>query len=125
MTPEDLNLVHERMRMEAATHGGGVDAIFYCPHQRRDECDCAFPGDGLLRSMLERLKLDAGKTPFVIASQAAYQAVKAISGIAYRVGESGDSGADSVSDQDPDALAGVFPQLSDWVDGWLAGKAGC
>lgn len=49
-----LNAVHGKLRQELARVGGHVDAIFFCPHIERDECDCRKPNPGLLREIETR-----------------------------------------------------------------------
>lgn len=47
--PESLiHQVHERMKKELAAGGAHVDAIYYCPHHRDDNCDCRKPLPGML-----------------------------------------------------------------------------
>lgn len=60
-----LNLIHERMRMEAASEGASIDAIFYCPHEPGDKCACRFPAPGLFIEIKDRLRIDLGTVPVV------------------------------------------------------------
>lgn len=47
--PEEfVHRVHERMIDELAAAGARVDAIYYCPHSREDNCNCRKPRTGLL-----------------------------------------------------------------------------
>ena len=42
----DLVSIHSRMLQELETAGGGLDAIYYCPHGL-NACDCRKPATGL------------------------------------------------------------------------------
>lgn len=47
--PEEfVHQVHERMIGELAAAGARIDAIYYCPHSREDDCNCRKPRTGLL-----------------------------------------------------------------------------
>ncbi len=49
--PEEMiHRVHEKLATELAAGGARLDAIYYCPHQRSDNCTCRKP----LLGMLER-----------------------------------------------------------------------
>lgn len=47
MTPHDLERVHCRLLEDIGREGGKIDAIFVCPHDLQDECDCRKPKIGL------------------------------------------------------------------------------
>lgn len=47
MTQEDLARVNSRLLEAIGGEGGRIDAIFVCPHDLRDRCDCRKPGIGL------------------------------------------------------------------------------
>jgi D-glycero-D-manno-heptose 1,7-bisphosphate phosphatase len=51
-----LEQIHERMKVELP---GMIDAIYFCPHQDSDQCNCRKPKPGML---LEGLK-DFGVSP--------------------------------------------------------------
>jgi D-glycero-D-manno-heptose 1,7-bisphosphate phosphatase len=53
------------MREEAAAAGGRIDAIFYCPHDWEDGCDCRKPRPGMLFQAQRELQLDLSRTPFI------------------------------------------------------------
>jgi D-glycero-D-manno-heptose 1,7-bisphosphate phosphatase len=54
MSLEQLNAVHERMRAEAAAHGGALDAVLYCPHAPEEQCACRKPAPGLIQEAVAR-----------------------------------------------------------------------
>jgi D-glycero-D-manno-heptose 1,7-bisphosphate phosphatase len=66
-----LNAMHAKMHKLLAAVGGRVDAVFYCPHQPEDACDCRKPLPGLFTQILKRYGIDpsenavhtAGDTP--------------------------------------------------------------
>ncbi len=43
-----VNAVHARMHQMLQSHGGRIDAVFFCPHTPEDDCDCRKPKPGLL-----------------------------------------------------------------------------
>lgn len=59
-TIEQLNQIHAHMQHEAAHHGARIDAIFFCPHDPSDNCDCRKPRTGLLTSIHQRTGFDLG-----------------------------------------------------------------
>jgi len=47
MTKADLKKIHRRMCGELKRKGARIDAIYYCPHNIKDNCDCRKPKAGL------------------------------------------------------------------------------
>ena len=62
MTRPVLELMHERLRTEAAAAGGRIDAILVCPHAPEDGCDCRKPAPGLVSAAVRESGLPAGST---------------------------------------------------------------
>jgi D-glycero-D-manno-heptose 1,7-bisphosphate phosphatase len=56
-----LNAMHAKMHKLLAAVGGKVDAVFYCPHQPEDKCDCRKPLPGLFTQILARFGLDTAE----------------------------------------------------------------
>ena len=57
--PESLvHEVHEKMKTLLRAGGAHVDGIYYCPHQRADNCECRKPLAGLLKSAARDLHLE-------------------------------------------------------------------
>jgi D-sedoheptulose 7-phosphate isomerase len=72
-----LEKIHERMKTEIETHGGRVDAIFYCPHTPDQSCECRKPRPGLLLRASSEMGIDLQKSYFI--GDAATDAVAAAS----------------------------------------------
>jgi histidinol-phosphate phosphatase family protein len=64
MTEAQLDAIHAQMRMEAEAAGGGVTAIYHCPHGWDEGCDCRKPRPGMLFQAQRDYKLDLTRTPF-------------------------------------------------------------
>ena len=62
MSLEQLAAVHERMQMEAARHGGGLDLVLFCPHDPEAGCDCRKPAPGLIREAIARSGVAAAES---------------------------------------------------------------
>jgi histidinol-phosphate phosphatase family protein len=65
MTEADLEAIHERMRREATEAGGGVDAIYHCPHDWDEGCQCRKPAPGMLFQAQRDFDLDLTRTLFI------------------------------------------------------------
>lgn len=62
---ETLHRIHEKMRLQLAAVGGGIEAIFYCPHLPEDGCECRKPRPGLLRDIGNRLQAPLEGVPAI------------------------------------------------------------
>lgn len=47
LTIEKLDEIHNKMQSELEEKGGTIDAIYYCPHNWDDGCDCRKPKPGM------------------------------------------------------------------------------
>ncbi len=57
--------IHARM-IEAIVHAGGrIDAVYYCPHQPADQCDCRKPQPGMYHRAARELGITLTRS-FVI-----------------------------------------------------------
>ncbi|KWV47681.1 histidinol phosphate phosphatase [Bradyrhizobium macuxiense] len=65
MSEADLDIVHAHMKQEIAQVGGSIDAIYYCPHDWGDGCDCRKPKPGLLFQAQRDFHLDLTRTLFI------------------------------------------------------------
>lgn len=65
MTETQLLDIHERMKREAAAAGGAIDAIYYCPHNWDDGCECRKPRPGMLFQAQRDYHLDLSRIIFI------------------------------------------------------------
>lgn len=62
---ETLNRIHQKMQRQLAELGGSVEAIFFCPHQAKDDCDCRKPRPGMLVDIGKRLRTTMIGVPMI------------------------------------------------------------
>jgi D-glycero-D-manno-heptose 1,7-bisphosphate phosphatase len=77
MTEADLLEIHRNMAREVALEGGRIDAIYYCPHNWDDGCECRKPKPGMLLQAQHDFNLDLSRTPFVGDDERDAQAAEA------------------------------------------------
>jgi D-glycero-D-manno-heptose 1,7-bisphosphate phosphatase len=65
LTQADLMDIHERMQAEAAKAGGRIEAIYYCPHDWDEGCECRKPKPGMLFQAQRDFGLDLSRTLFI------------------------------------------------------------
>jgi histidinol-phosphate phosphatase family protein len=65
MTEADLGRVHERMLYDARQAGGAIEAIYHCPHDWDEGCECRKPAPGMLFQAQRDFDLDLTRTTFV------------------------------------------------------------
>jgi D-glycero-D-manno-heptose 1,7-bisphosphate phosphatase len=53
-----LNAIHDKMYRALAQLGGRIDAMFYCPHSKEDNCDCRKPKTGMIEEIARRFSVD-------------------------------------------------------------------
>jgi D-glycero-D-manno-heptose 1,7-bisphosphate phosphatase len=75
-----LNAIHEKMVQMLSPLGGRIDAVFFCPHSARSECDCRKPKPGLFHSIGQRFHVDLTGVPCVGDSLRDLQAADAVGG---------------------------------------------
>ena len=54
----DLREIHQKLESELAKSGAKLDAIYFCPHNSADNCDCRKPKTGLIKRALEDFEID-------------------------------------------------------------------
>lgn len=65
MASADVAEIHARMSLELARHGGRLDAIYHCPHDR-GQCTCRKPATGMLeQARFEHPGLDFSRSLLV------------------------------------------------------------
>ncbi len=65
MTEMDLVRIHARLTAETQEAGGAIAAIYHCPHDWDEGCDCRKPAPGMLFQAQRELELDLTRTPFI------------------------------------------------------------
>lgn len=62
MTEHDLHLVNEYMLAELQKAGGRIDKVYYCPHDRDENCGCRKPAIGMaLKAKQDYPEIDFSK----------------------------------------------------------------
>ena len=67
---ETLTAMHRKMAALLEKLGGHVDAIFYCPHGPKDNCDCRKPKPGMLLEIGQRFNVSLEDVVFIGDSMA-------------------------------------------------------
>ncbi len=62
---ESLNAIHAKMHRQLAELGGSLEAIFFCPHQPKDVCECRKPRPGMLNTLSHRLRITLHQVPAI------------------------------------------------------------
>ena len=62
---EDLEAIHASMRRDVEDAGGEIAAIYHCPHDWDEECECRKPRPGMLFEAQRDFHLDLTRTPFI------------------------------------------------------------
>jgi len=72
LTEEDLGLLHDDLAVKLARDGGGIDAIYYCPHHPEGRavgysypCTCRKPARGLLDLAVAEHGIDLSRSAFI------------------------------------------------------------
>lgn len=73
-----LNAMHAKMSKSAASVGGRIDAVFFCPHTAADACDCRKPKPGMFQEIARRYEIDLTGVPAVGDSLRDLQAAAAV-----------------------------------------------
>jgi D-glycero-D-manno-heptose 1,7-bisphosphate phosphatase len=77
MTDDDLQAIHRQMVKEVAAAGGRIEAIYYCPHDWNDGCECRKPKPGMLFQAQHDFNLDLSRTLFIGDDERDAQAAEA------------------------------------------------
>jgi len=65
MTPSQLEEIHDKMKAEAIQSDGRIDAVYHCPHDWEEGCECRKPKAGLLYQAQRGFNLDLTRTYFI------------------------------------------------------------
>jgi histidinol-phosphate phosphatase family domain/HAD-superfamily hydrolase, subfamily IIIA len=60
-----LNEIHHKMLTHLGQFGGHIEAIFFCPHDEHQNCDCRKPRPGMLLAIADRLHISLAGVPVV------------------------------------------------------------
>lgn len=72
-----LTAIHQKMRDETTKVGGQIEAIYFCPHQGSDLCECRKPQAGLLKQFATDYGVDLSQVAFIGDSLRDIQAAQA------------------------------------------------
>lgn len=73
---DTLHAIHDKMHRMVREYGGEIDAIFFCPHGPKDECDCRKPLPGLYEQIAKRLNTSLENVPSIGDSMRDLEAAK-------------------------------------------------
>jgi histidinol-phosphate phosphatase family protein len=65
MSEDDLARVHARMLADVAESHGAIEAIYHCPHDWNDGCECRKPRPGMLLQAQRDFDLDLSRVVFL------------------------------------------------------------
>ncbi len=60
-----LNAINQKMHESAQMLGASIDAVFFCPHQAEDNCDCRKPKPGMFNEIAKRYNLSLRGVPMI------------------------------------------------------------
>lgn len=60
-----LKKIHQKMIEQLQSLGGHLDAIAYCPHHPRDNCDCRKPKPKMLLDLMQQFNVSPKETLFI------------------------------------------------------------
>lgn len=87
MSEADLSAIHERLIDEVETAGGRIDAVYHCPHDWDDGCDCRKPRPGMLFQVQRDHHIDLTRTVFVGDDPRDAEAAEAAGALSFLVDE--------------------------------------
>lgn len=117
---DTLSQIHEKMYRMLASHGGRIDAVFFCPHGPEDSCACRKPQPGLLEEISSRLRVSLDGVPAVGDSLRDIEAARAVGAkpILVRTGK----GERTLAKGDGLDDVPVYEDLAAYVAALLAGR---
>jgi D-glycero-D-manno-heptose 1,7-bisphosphate phosphatase len=65
MSIDDLEKVHDRMRADATEASGHIEAIYFCPHDWNEGCECRKPKPGMIFRAQRDFQLDLSRTTYI------------------------------------------------------------
>jgi histidinol-phosphate phosphatase family protein len=65
ISENELDHIHSHLVDQVRAAGGRIDAVFYCPHTREDNCHCRKPSIGLFEQASRQLGISLKESWFV------------------------------------------------------------
>lgn len=124
-----LNRIHRDLLDELQPRGGGISAIFFCPHAPDANCACRKPKPGMFLELAERLKCNLREVRAVGDSLRDLQAARAAGAMPALV-ETGNGRDTAAAIRAGDGEAAefadvpVYADLAGFVDALLNGDSG-
>jgi len=75
-----MHELHSYMQAQLAAHGGALDAIYHCPHDPIQGCECRKPLPGLLLQAMNDFDIDR-KSSFIVGDKPSDLAAGAAAGL--------------------------------------------
>ena len=75
---ETLCRIHKKMQRMLSDLGGSIEAIFFCPHTPKDQCECRKPKPGMLINIASHLRVSLEGVAFIGDSQRDLEAGQAV-----------------------------------------------
>lgn len=69
--------IHQRMIRELRKKGAIIDAVYFCPHDDKDNCDCRKPKPGMLFQAAKDLNIDLSQSILIGDEETDLKAAKA------------------------------------------------
>lgn len=82
---ETLADIHTKMERSVHQYGGTIEAVYFCPHGPKDDCDCRKPKPGLLKRFASDYRIGLKDVPFIGDSIQDIQAALAVGARPYLV----------------------------------------
>jgi D-glycero-D-manno-heptose 1,7-bisphosphate phosphatase len=96
MTEEDLTRVHDHMISEFRNRGIRIDAVYHCPHEKFEVCNCRKPEPGLILAAVNDFEVDLSASYMVGDSPSDIEAGRRAGVRPIRIGDYPDESADAV-----------------------------
>lgn len=96
MTEADLEIVHEYMHSELNKQGVFVDAVYHCPHEKFELCECRKPEPGMILTAGRDLDIDLPSSYMVGDSSSDTEAGRRAGVRSIRIGDCADENAQAV-----------------------------
>jgi D-glycero-D-manno-heptose 1,7-bisphosphate phosphatase len=98
LSADDLGRIHARLLAEIGRNGGRIDAIFVCPHDLKDGCECRKPKVGLaLRARAQIPSIVFERSVLVGDSDTDIRMEKALGMVTVRIAPGAGASADGMA----------------------------